>query len=313
MTDGTDVTFDFSDIELENGATYYYRVAAVGYNGLYSKPSESAALTPHAVVQSVVLAEPLTVQHTLSAVEPSPETQAVVFVPGITDDSGQAPGVLVQVGWRPADASADFTWTGGAYVADSQGGGDIYAARMLPETTGDYVYTWRASTTGGRDWVESDSEGRMTVYANADSDAPKPPFRLDEVSRSGSQVAIALRVCARTGSLWLSGLPRGFDRGRGRLRRTCRSAKAGQYLHRHRGYHWPYLCLHGAVCGQRVQRFGTVASAHAHGRTEHGRRHVACARPRGDAGRRPGFYCWRQPRRIWRTLQPESHADDICR
>ncbi len=194
MTGGADVTFGFSDTELENGATYYYRVAAVGYNGLYSKPSESVALTPHAVVQSVVLAEPLTIQHTVSAVELSPETQAVIFVPRLTDDTGQAPGMLVQVGWRPTGESADFTWADGEYVSDSQGGGDIYAARMLPETTGDYLYKWRASTTGGRDWVESENEGRMTVYANADAEAPKPPFRLDEVSRSGSQVAFALRV-----------------------------------------------------------------------------------------------------------------------
>jgi hypothetical protein len=65
---------------------------------------------------------------------------------------------------------------------------------MLPETAGEYVFAWRATTTGGREWTISENRGRMTVYPAADAEAPKPPFRLDPVARSGSQVSFAWRV-----------------------------------------------------------------------------------------------------------------------
>ena len=183
----------FSDVDLANGTTLYYQVKGRGATGLESAPSAAQPATPHVAVSSVTVADPTVMQHTLSAVEPSPETQGAVGVPGVTDEPGQAPGVLMQVGWAPA-GSEEFTWVDGAYVTDNQGGADIYSATMLPETTGDYLYRWRASTTGGRDWSVSSNDGSLTVYANADSEAPKPPFRLDEVARSGSQIAVGIRV-----------------------------------------------------------------------------------------------------------------------
>lgn len=195
---GTDTPFDFADAELTNGATYFYRVQAIGYDGLRSAPSAPVALTPHVPVQSVVMEEPLFMQHTLSAVDPTAETRAAIFVPGVTDGPGQAPGVLVEVGW--GQASGAFTWADATYVSDSQGGGDIYAATMLPEQTGAYVYRWRASTTGGREWVESLNEGQLTVYANADAEAPKPPFRLDAAAQSNGLVALGIRA-SRTADL----------------------------------------------------------------------------------------------------------------
>lgn len=184
----------FTDEGLTNGVAYYYRVAAVGRNGLRSEPGAAVRLLPHAPVQSVVLEEPLTIQHTLSAVEPSRETRAAVFVPGVTDAPGQAPGLLVQVGWAPVETDGAFTWRDAAYVTDSQGGGDVYAARMLPNAVGEYVFKWRASTTGGREWTESLNQGRMTVFPNPDTEPPRAPFRLDEVARSSSLIAIGIRV-----------------------------------------------------------------------------------------------------------------------
>ncbi|MCS6826261.1 MAG: alpha amylase N-terminal ig-like domain-containing protein, partial [Caldilinea sp.] len=184
----------FTDEGLANGVTHYYRVEAVGRNGLRSEPSAAVRLIPHAPVQSVILEEPLTIQHTLSAVEPSRETRAAVFVPGVTDVSGQAPGLLVQVGWAPVEAGEAFTWRDAEYVTDSQGGGDVYAARMLPNAVGEYVFKWRASTTGGREWTESLNQGRMTVFPNPDTGPPRAPFRLDEVARSSSLIAIGIRV-----------------------------------------------------------------------------------------------------------------------
>jgi glycosidase len=196
---GTDVTLEFTDEGLTNSATYFYRVAAIGDNGLRSAPTASIAATPHAVVQSIIVEEPLTIQHTLSAVEASQETRAAVFVPSLTEIAGKARGVIVQAGWALAGSDA-FTWIDGAYVTNNQGGGDVYAARLLPDAVGEYVFRWRASTTGGREWTESENTGAMTVVANPDAEAPKPPFRLDEVARNAGLIAIGIRA-SRGGDL----------------------------------------------------------------------------------------------------------------
>jgi glycosidase/fibronectin type 3 domain-containing protein len=196
---GTDETFDFTDEGLANGVTHYYRVAAVGYNGLRSPATASVAATPHAVVQSIIVEEPLTIQHTLSAVEPSQPTRAAVFVPSLTEITGKAPSVRVQAGWALTGSDA-FTWIDGEYVTDNQGGGDVYEARLLPDAVGEYTFKWRASTTGGREWTESENVGKMTVVANPDIEAPKPPFRLDEVARNAGLIAIGIRA-SRGGDL----------------------------------------------------------------------------------------------------------------
>ena len=190
---GTGTAFEFTDEGLANGTHYFYRVEAIGATGLRSPATTSVKLTPHAIVQSVVVEQPLTLQHTLSAVEPSQETRAAVFVPSLTESTGKAPGLLVQAGWAPAGSDV-FTWVDGEYVADNQGGGDILAARLLPDTVGEYVFKWRASSTGGREWTPSIKEGRMTVVASSDAEAPRPPFRLDEVARSHALIAIGIRA-----------------------------------------------------------------------------------------------------------------------
>jgi hypothetical protein len=88
----------------------------------------------------------------------------------------------------------EWTWIDGQYVTDNQGGANVYEARLLPEAAGEYDIAWRATSTGGREWTLSDNRGRMTVYPAADAQAPKPPFRLDPLARSGSQLAFAWRV-----------------------------------------------------------------------------------------------------------------------
>jgi hypothetical protein len=151
------------------------------------------------VVQSLIIEEPLTLQHTLSAVVPSPPTRAALFAPSLTEIAGKARGVIVQAGWAAADSS-NFTWVDGEYVTDNQGGGDVYEARLLPDAVGEYLFKWRASTTGGREWTESENAGKLTVVANPDTEAPKPPFRIDEVARNAGVIAIGIRA-SRGGDL----------------------------------------------------------------------------------------------------------------
>lgn len=183
----------FADPDLANGTAYYYQVQAVGANGLRSEPVGTGPLIPHAPITAVTVDEPLRLQHTLSAVEPSPETRGAVMAPGLTDLEGAGAGLRAQAGWAPA-GTEEWTWIDGQYVTDNQGGANVYAARLLPEAVGEYVVAWRATTTGGREWTLSNNRGQMTVYPPADTEAPKPPFRLDPLARSGSQLAFAWRL-----------------------------------------------------------------------------------------------------------------------
>lgn len=183
----------FADPELANGTAYYYQVQAVGANGLASAPASTGPLVPHVPIASVVIDEPLILQHTLSAVEPSPATFGAVQAPGLTDLPGAGTGIRAQAGWAPA-GTGDFTWVDGSYETDNQGGANVYTARLLPETAGDYAIAWRATSTGGREWTMSENRGKLTVYPPADTEAPKPPFRLDPIARSGSQLTFAWRV-----------------------------------------------------------------------------------------------------------------------
>ena len=183
----------FADPDVANGTTYYYQVQAVGEHGLLSAPASTGPLIPHAPILSIVIDEPLVLHHNLSAIERSPQSTAAVMAPGITEIAGAGAGLRAEIGWAPA-GTEEFTWADGAYVTDNQGGANVYGGTMLPETAGDYDFAWRATTTGGRDWTLSENRGKLTVYPAADAEAPKPPFRLDPVARSGSQVSFAWRV-----------------------------------------------------------------------------------------------------------------------
>ena len=72
-----------------------------------------------------------------------------------------------------------YTWADATYVADNQGGGDIYAARMLPETTGDYTFACLLYTSDAADERSSvDLGGRRIIkkkkhYRNSSCRRPK--------------------------------------------------------------------------------------------------------------------------------------------
>ena len=180
----------FVERGLENGTSYWYRAVAVSAGGVRSLPGAAVALIPHASIRSIVLEEPWVLQHTVSAIEPTEEMRAVVWIDGGSDGRR---GVLVQAGWAAA-GSESWTWVAADAVADSQGEGERYVARLLPAAAGDYIVRWRASTTGGREWTFSEKTGQLQVAASPDRTAPNPPFRLDEMARSGALISIAIRA-----------------------------------------------------------------------------------------------------------------------
>ena len=184
----------FMDIELTDGQTLYYRVASRNAAGLVGEPGPVMAAIPHTPIARATLGGPAQITHTISAITPTQPVSGVVTIPGVTDAAGAAPGVLAELGFAPQGSPADdFTWVGGTYAGELDGG-DVYTATLLPESTGDFAYTWRFSATGGRDWAQAEQSGALAVAPGEDTEAPKPPFRLDELARSGSSVSFAWRL-----------------------------------------------------------------------------------------------------------------------
>ncbi|MCB0112712.1 MAG: hypothetical protein KDD84_01425, partial [Caldilineaceae bacterium] len=206
----------YSDEDLPNGQPVYYRVSAVKANGMQSERSAAAMLVPSFAVDAAQLLEPLTVDHTISAITPTVPLQGMIFIEGVTEADGAADGVLAELGVSTTlpDAVPPVevtTWTPGAYTGE-QDGADVYTAQVTPETTGDYTYVWRFSTTGGADWVYADGSGIvdeaewtqpgvLTVLPSDDVEAPNRPFRISEVFASPSQIVVEWRA-SRTADLY---------------------------------------------------------------------------------------------------------------
>jgi hypothetical protein len=184
----------FADIGLADGQMVYYRLAARSATGLEGEPGAVIAAIPHTPIAAATLGGPAQITHTISAITPTQAVSGVMTIPGVTEAEGAAPGVLAQLGFAPEGSDAEaFTWVDGTYAGELEGG-DVYTATMLPEAPGDFTYVWRFSATGGRDWTQTEEGGALAVTPSDDSEAPKPPFRLDELARSAAAVSFAWRL-----------------------------------------------------------------------------------------------------------------------
>ncbi len=181
----------FVDTDVQNGQTYFYRVAMLADNGMISARSDVASATPYVPITAAQLGGPVAITHTLSAITPTAVISGVVLAPGLTEAVGAAPGLRAELGLLP-EGVADFTWTPGVFAGELLDG-DIYTATLLPEATGQAIYKWRFSTNQGQEWTLSDS-GQLKVLANADQEAPKAPFRMDPISNAPNEVSFAWRV-----------------------------------------------------------------------------------------------------------------------
>jgi glycosidase len=206
-------TVTFVDEGLENGQPVYYRAAAFNDVGLRSERSLSVQAVPHAPITDARLVEPSAVEQVISTVNPGGLLQAVVTVPGVTDGEDAGAGILARAGYAPAafDGPASglpIRWVEAEYAGDSESG-DLYAAAVLPDAAGDYLYGFIFSTTGGRDWVYADAAGMgpgggeglpwaapgtLTILPSEDTEAPARPFRIAELFASANQVAVEWRA-----------------------------------------------------------------------------------------------------------------------
>ncbi|RME61082.1 MAG: hypothetical protein D6790_08380, partial [Caldilineae bacterium] len=199
----------FVDAGLVNGQTYFYRAAAIDDVGKRSALGEPVAAIPHVTIDDARLLEPFTLEHTISAITPTQLLQAVVVVEGVTDGDGPAPGIRAQLGYAAAGPDVlvgpgDIQWVDAFYVGEA-GGGDVYAANFTPRQVSDYLFGFRFSTTGGRDWVYADGDGsgegplwempgKVVVLPSSDTEPPHRPFRIFEVFSSANQLVLGWRA-----------------------------------------------------------------------------------------------------------------------
>ncbi|HRJ42370.1 MAG: hypothetical protein KJZ86_11400 [Caldilineaceae bacterium] len=203
----------FVDEGLPNGQPVYYRAVAFNDVGLASEPSPSMQAVPHAPITDARLLEPTTVEQVIGATKSRELLQAVVTVAGVTDGKGPGPGILARAGYAPAAFDGPTTappmqWVDAEYAGE-MGGGDLYAAALLPDAVGDYLFGFIFSTTGGRDWVYADTAGMgwgmgegipwaapgvLTVLPNDDSKAPTCPFRIDKLFASALRLTVGWRA-----------------------------------------------------------------------------------------------------------------------
>lgn len=202
-------TATFVDEGLANGQSVYYRAVAFNDVGLASESSQSVQAVPHAPIANARLVEPTAVEHTISTLTPAGPLLASVTVEGATGGEEAATGVLAQAGFVPALPDAlpgaeEIRWVEAGY-AGSGDGGDLYTATVLPDAMGEYLFGFRFSVTGGREWLYAGVEGpedgplwngpgKLTVLPSDDSEAPNRPFRIAELFASASQVTIEWRA-----------------------------------------------------------------------------------------------------------------------
>ena len=188
----------FSDSNLRNAQTYYYVVTSLDAAGNESKNSNEVSALPHLTIGWANLQWPPTMTHTISATDRTDEAYGQVWIDGETNQPGATPSLRAQLGFGPAGSDptgANWTWEEASFNVDS-GSNDEFKASLLPETTGVFDYTYRYTTTDGRDWFyavngpnnSSSPFGQLTVNASSDTTAPTTPTGLTVASASPAGV-----------------------------------------------------------------------------------------------------------------------------
>ncbi len=158
------------DTGLTNLTNYYYVITSVDPAGNESWYSNEITAMPHLIIEWAGSMYPAggnlkhgsfipDITFTLGqAIETDP-VFGEVFIGSATGSFGPATkyGMRVQLGYGlPNTAPAAWThWVDAVYVSPSfiNPANDLYRATLMPDTLGDYLYYYRFSTTGGRDWI----------------------------------------------------------------------------------------------------------------------------------------------------------------
>jgi glycosidase/fibronectin type 3 domain-containing protein len=194
---------DYTDTGLQNGRTYFYVVTALDAAGNESGWSNEASALPHLSIGWANLQWPPTMIHTISAVVRTDNAYGQVWIDGVTNQAGQAPGLRAQLGFGPDGSNpignVAWGWVEASFNVDV-GNNDEFVASMLPDSVGEFDYLYRYSTTNGRDWFYADlagpfasepgNPGDLTVNPSADTTAPSVPTGLQAAEASPAAISL---------------------------------------------------------------------------------------------------------------------------
>lgn len=184
----------YVDDTAETGFQYFYRVVAVGNDGLLSEQSEAALVVPSAEIEAVFFVTDSSISYPISTelkAGLSYSVQAGIRIPNFTEVEGATRGILAEAALLSADADPEtLTWYSMSYVEDAENA-DIFAADLPIGSTGDYIAVVRFSNNAGNTWQQlSFRDGLLPtiiVSAAADSSAPEAPatVTIERASLSG--------------------------------------------------------------------------------------------------------------------------------
>jgi len=188
----------FSDSGLPNGAPAYYVVKAVDAAGNESDPSNEVTALPHLTIGFANLQWPPSDEYTQST-SGGLTAYGQVWIDGETSKPGPTPTLEAQLGYGPAGSdptASSWTWVDAAFNVDS-GNNDEFVATVNPEQAGTYSYTFRYTTTAGRDWVyASPPLGTLTIDPSSDTTAAGVPGNVHVTSFGPAEVALAWNAVA---------------------------------------------------------------------------------------------------------------------
>jgi glycosidase len=191
----TGTTFD--DSGLANGQPIYYIVRALDAAGNESDASNEVQALPHLVIAWADLQWPPSADFVLSTAN-SLTAYGQDYIPGVTVQPGPTAGVDAQLGYGPAGTdpgSSSWTWVEASFNGD-RGNNDEYIATIQPEQAGSYDYTYRYSTTGGRDWLYATFNGtsdlgHLTVEPSPDTTPAPVPSGLAVTDSGPAAISLA--------------------------------------------------------------------------------------------------------------------------
>jgi glycosidase len=195
----------YTDDMVVNGRLYYYVVTALDAAGNESARSNEVEALPHLLIGWANLQWPPSIDHTISALNPTENIYGQVWIDGHTNQPGPTGGLIAQVGYGPdgsiPDGNPAWIWVDASFNVDA-GNNDEFKGQLLPEALGSYDYAYRYSTTAGRTWVYADLDGtgngydtakagNLTVFSSGDTTPPAIPTNLRLVEASPSFVRLA--------------------------------------------------------------------------------------------------------------------------
>jgi glycosidase len=194
----------FTDTGLRNAQNDFYVVTAVDATGNESAWSNEVVGMPHLVIAWANLQWPFTLTQTISAVHPTDNVYGQVYIAGATNQPGATPTLQAQLGFGPSNSipagNPQWRWVDASFNVNA-GNNNEFKANLLPDTIGSFDYTYRYTTTAGRDWVYADRSGissydpakagKMTVVASTDTTPPVTPSGLHVVSASPGSISLA--------------------------------------------------------------------------------------------------------------------------